>query len=285
MTLTSSAYQYKIIAEAIEFVKKHFRHQPSLEEIANHVCLSPIHFQKIFSEWAGVSPKKFLQHITLQEAKSLLRKNQLTLFDTAMEIGMSGTGRLHDLFVNIEQMTPAEYKNGGDSLTITYQFFDSTFGHVMIAATQKGVCFLHFVDDENQGLLILRKEFPNAQLNRGNHPSIQSAFRCINDSASNEPINLHIKGTPFQLKVWQALLQIPEGRISTYSSITNQLHNPTASRAVGNAIGQNPIAMIIPCHRIIRGDGGLGGYMWGTTRKSALLAVENCKLSEPHKEK
>lgn len=267
---------YQTIAEAIEYVRTNFHNQPELEEIAKHVHMSSFHFQKIFTEWAGVSPKKFLQHISLQHAKKLLRKNQLTLFDTSHSLGLSGTGRLHDLFVTIENMTPAEYKNGGESLQIEYNFLTSKFGKVCIASTKKGICYLHF-EDTDHSLQNLKKEFPNATLSSGNNLLFDMAIQCINGINCEEKISLHLKGTPFQIKVWQALLSIAEGHTTTYKNIASQTGSENASRAAGSAIGQNPVAYLIPCHRVIKGDGGLGGYMWGLTRKSAILASEQLK--------
>lgn len=269
---------YKRIAEAIEHIKLNFKEQPNLDELAEKVNLSPFHFQRLFSEWAGTSPKKFLQFTTLEYAKKLLKENQATLFETAHETGLSGTGRLHDLFIKIEGMTPAEYKNGGKDLVIKYSFLESPFGTILVASTSKGVCYMVFVEDEIVGFQTMQSHFPNAQFKQEIDLLQQNAM-CIftNDWTKLSQIKLHLKGTDFQLKVWQTLLKIPMGQLTTYGAIANKIENPNASRAVGTAIGSNPIAFLIPCHRVIQSTGILGGYMWGNTRKTAIVAWEGVK--------
>jgi len=269
---------YYRIAEAIEYIRSNFRRQPGLDEVAAQVHLSPFHFQRLFSEWAGTTPKKFLQYISLEHAKQLLKEQQATLFDTAFETGLSGTGRLHDLFVGIEGMTPAEYKNGGKNLLISYSFAESPFGNVVVASTSKGVCYMAFVEEEKAVPEDLKRRFPRAvyqmksDLNQQNALSIfQSDWSRLSD------IKLHLKGTPFQLKVWEALLKIPMGKLSTYGRIAAQIGNAGASRAVGTAIGSNPVSFLIPCHRVIQSSGNMGGYMWGTTRKTVMIGWENAQ--------
>lgn len=267
---------YQRIAESIEFIKSNFKSQPSLDDIAEHVHLSPFHFQRIFSEWAGTTPKKFLQYTSIEHAKKLLTINQATLFDTAIETGLSGTGRLHDLFVNIEGMTPAEYKNGGKNLFINYSFAESPFGNLLVASTNKGLCYMSF--DDNNSLNDLKQKFPNANFQQKLDLIQQNAlFIFQNDWSKLSKIKLHLKGTDFQLKVWETLLKIPMGRLSTYGKIAMQIGNTNASRAVGTAIGSNPIAFLIPCHRVIQSSGNIGGYMWGSTRKSAIIGWESAK--------
>ncbi|PWJ56816.1 AraC family transcriptional regulator of adaptative response/methylated-DNA-[protein]-cysteine methyltransferase [Dyadobacter jejuensis] len=266
---------YQRIALAIDYIQDHFQRQPSLDEIAAHVHLSPYHFQRLFTEWAGVSPKKFLQYISLSHAKKVLSKGQATLFDAVEASGLSGTGRLHDLFVRIEAMTPGEYKNGGLNLKITYSHVDSPFGQLFVASTEKGICQISFSDSLADGLHKLNHLFPNAQLLTaapGFHDTVQSFFRL--DVQNLPQIKLHLKGTAFQLQVWQALLQIPVGELDTYGGMARQMHKPGASRAVGTAIGSNPIAYLIPCHRVIQATGLVGGYRWGPTRKQAILGWE-----------
>lgn len=269
---------YYRIAEAIEYIRSNFRRQPGLDEVAAQVHLSLFHFQRLFSEWAGTTPKKFLQYISLEHAKQLLKEQQATLFDTAFETGLSGTGRLHDLFVGIEGMTPAEYKNGGKNLLISYSFAESPFGNVVVASTSKGVCYMAFVEEEKAVPEDLKRRFPRAvyqmksDLNQQNALSIfQSDWSRLSD------IKLHLKGTPFQLKVWEALLKIPMGKLSTYGRIAAQIGNAGASRAVGTAIGSNPVSFLIPCHRVIQSSGNMGGYMWGTTRKTVMIGWENAQ--------
>ena len=267
---------YNRIAEAIEYIKTNFKKQPNLEDVAKQVHLSPFHFQRLFREWAGTTPKKFLQYISIEHSKKLLTDNQATLFDTAFETGLSGTGRLHDLFINIEGMTPAEYKNGGKNLHINFSFAESPFGNLIVASTPKGVCYMAFNDNEEKALEELKAKFPNATFQRKLDLIQQNAlFIFQNDWNKLHQIKLHLKGTDFQVKVWETLLKIPMGQLSTYGSIADKIGNPNASRAVGTAIGNNPVAFLIPCHRVIQSNGNIGGYMWGNTRKTAIIGWES----------
>ena len=267
------------IAEAIYFIKNNFISQPSLEDIAKHVHVSPSHFQKMFIEWAGVSPKKFLQYISINHAKSKLKNEQATLFDTAIETGLSGTGRLHDLFINIEAMTPGEYKNGGENLIIKYNYNISIFGKIITAATSKGICYIAFYEEEHLAYKLLLKSFPNASFYEEENPFQVDILRIFtSDYNAAEKIKLHLKGTNFQLKVWETLLTIPCGGLTTYGEISKKINNPKAARAVGSAIGQNPIAYLIPCHRVIQATGLFGEYMWGAKRKTAIIGWEAVKL-------
>ncbi len=269
---------YKRIAEAIEYIKLNFKDQPNLDEVANKVHLSPFHFQRLFSEWAGTSPKKFLQYTTVEYAKTLLKENQATLFETAHEIGLSGTGRLHDLFISIEGMTPADYKNGGRNLAINYSFAESPFGNILVASTPKGICYMAFADDESVAFLTMQNQFPNAYFKQMVDLIQQNALYIFtHDWSKLNQIKLHLKGTDFQLKVWQTLLKIPFGQLTTYGAIANKIENPNASRAVGTAIGSNPVAFLIPCHRVIQSSGIFGGYMWGNTRKTVIIGWEGIK--------
>lgn len=271
---------YARIAKAIEYIRENFRNQPTLEEIAGKVCLSPAHFQRLFTSWAGVSPKKFLQYISIEHAKEVLKAS--TLSDAAYETGLSGTSRLHDLFVNIEGMTPGEYKNGGENLSINYSFVESLFGDIIVAATPKGICHMAFTDTPTDGFEILKKRFPNAQYTQMVDTIQQNAiFIFSQDWSKLGEIKLHLKGTDFQLKVWETLLKIPMGSLTTYGEIASKLNNPNASRAVGTAIGDNPVAFLIPCHRVIRSSGELGGYHWGLTRKTAIIGWEAARNSLP----
>jgi AraC family transcriptional regulator, regulatory protein of adaptative response / methylated-DNA-[protein]-cysteine methyltransferase len=269
---------YERIKKAIEFIHANFKEQPDLDAVAKEVYLSPFHFQRLFKEWAGVSPKKFLQYISLQHAKKLLEHH--TVLDTAYETGLSGSGRLHDLFINIEGMTPGEFKNGGEQLNINYSFAETPFGNIIVASTSKGVCHLAFADDEKAALQQLKMQFPNASFKQVVDKIQQNAlFIFTQDWKDLSKIKLHLKGTAFQLKVWEALLKIPMGDVSTYSSIANQIKNPNASRAVGSAVGDNPVAFLIPCHRVIRSTGEFGQYHWGSVRKTAMLGWEAAKVN------
>ncbi len=272
---TQQNIDYNRIAEAIEYIKTNFKDQPNLDEVAKIVHLSPFHFQRLFTEWAGTSPKKFLQYISVEHAKKVLTESKKTLFETAYETGLSGTGRLHDLFINIEGMTPAEYKNGGKSLVINYSFAESPFGNLIVASTMKGVCYMIFRDSEEQGLEDLKMKFPNALFNRKLDSLQQNAlFIFQNDWSKLAKIKLHLKGTDFQLKVWETLLKIPMGQLSNYGSVAKKAEVPNASRAVGTAIGSNPVAFLIPCHRVIQSSGIFGDYMWGSTRKTVMIGWE-----------
>jgi len=271
---------YDRIAAAIAYIKTNFKEQPNLDEVAEQVHLSPFHFQRLFVEWAGTTPKKFLQYITIEHAKKLLKDQQATLFDTAIKTGLSGTGRLHDMFINIEGMTPAEYKNGGGCLLINYSLAESPFGNLIVASTSKGVCYMAFEDDETKALNDLQLRFPNASFQRKLDLIQQNAlFVFQNDWSKLPQIKLHLRGTPFQLKVWETLLKIPMGMLSTYGSIAAQVGSVNASRAVGTAIGNNPVAFLIPCHRVIQATGEIGGYMWGSTRKTAMIGWESAKTN------
>ncbi|MCG8388273.1 MAG: bifunctional helix-turn-helix domain-containing protein/methylated-DNA--[protein]-cysteine S-methyltransferase [Cytophagales bacterium] len=266
---------YNRVAEAIDYIRTHFKTQPDLDEVAEHIHLSPFHFQRLFTEWAGVSPKKFLQFVSLQYAKQLLKKERSTLFETAYDTGLSGTGRLHDLFVKIEGMTPGEFKNGGANLSINYSYAESPFGNILVASTSKGICYMAFVEEKEDAFNDLRLRFPNARFTQMVDLVQQNALYIFtHDWSQLDKIKLHLKGTDFQLKVWETLLKIPMGQLSTYGEIAKSIANPSASRAVGTAIGSNPVAFLIPCHRVIRGTGELGGYQWGPTRKTAIIGWE-----------
>jgi len=266
---------YHRIAVAINFIKLHFKEQPSLDEIAAVVGVSRFHFQRLFSDWAGVSPKKFIQYLSLEHAKQLLKNNHATLLDAAYETGLSGTGRLHDLFINIEGMTPGEYKNGGASLSINYCLAESPFGQIIVASTNKGICHMSFEEDENRALFNLKARFPHAAYHQVVDQLQQNAlFIFQKDWSQIEQIKLHLNGTDFQLKVWETLLKVPLGSLTTYGAIAKCISKPRASRAVGTAIGNNPVGFLIPCHRVIQKSGNIGGYKWGDTRKSAIIGWE-----------
>lgn len=271
---------YGRIAEAIAYIGNHFKEQPSLDEIAEKIHLSPSHFQRLFTEWAGTSPKKFLQYISVSHAKKLLSGEQpLSLFDTTFETGLSATSRLHDLFISIEGMTPAEYRDGGTDLNINYAFYPSPFGKILVASTAKGICHMVFEENETIATANLQLQFPNAQLQNAPDTLQTAALKIFSDSNNPEQIKLHLKGSNFQLKVWESLLKIPMGALTTYGYIAEAIGHKGASRAVGTAVGSNPVAYLIPCHRVIRSSGIIGDYMWGSTRKKAIIGWESAQTT------
>ncbi len=276
---TQNQIDYERIAKAIAYIQSNFKLQPNLEEVAEKIHLSPAHFQKMFSEWAGTSPKKFLQFISLEHAKNLLKEEKASLFDAAYETGFSSTSRLHDLFVKIEGMSPAEYKNGGKNLNINYSFSESPFGNVITASTEKGICCMAFETDKNKALGDLQLKFPNASFFEKQDEFQNNALSIFNkDWTKLNTIKLHLKGTVFQLKVWESLLTIPMGKLSTYGNLAAKIGSPNASRAVGTAIGSNPVAFLIPCHRVIQSSGNLGGYRWGSERKQLIVGWESSRI-------
>ena len=276
----SSQQHYQRIAQAITYIQQNFQQQPQLDQVAAHIHLSPAHFQRLFTEWVGTSPKKFLQYTSIEYAKQILKQEQGSIFDATFATGLSSTSRLHDLFLQIEGMTPAEYKNGGKNLEINYSFAESPFGNIIVASTSKGICFMAFAEDETNGINALKDKFPNASFSRKLDLVQQNAlFIFQNDWSKLSEIKLHLKGTDFQLKVWETLLKIPMGQLSTYGTIAHQIQKPNASRAVGTAIGSNPVAFLIPCHRVIQSSGIFGGYMWGNTRKTAIIGWEGAHIN------
>lgn len=269
---------YARIEKAIGYIAGHFREQPDLDEVARQVHISPYHFQRMFVDWAGVSPKKFLQYISLGHAKSLLKKD-LSLNDISLETGFSGSSRLHDLFIRIEGMTPGEYRQGGEELTIQYSFAETPFGNILVASTGRGICHLAFADDPEFAFDQLRRQFPRAEYRQVVDSIQQNALFFFTQDWNNlDQLKLHLKGTAFQLKVWEALLKIPMGRLTTYSGLADAIGHARASRAVGSAVGDNPVAFLIPCHRVIRSTGLIGEYHWGSTRKTAMIGWESARV-------
>jgi AraC family transcriptional regulator of adaptative response/methylated-DNA-[protein]-cysteine methyltransferase len=270
---------FKRIEEAIHYIRNHFQEQPNLDEVAERIHLSPFHFQRLFTDWAGISPKKFLQFTTINFAKEKLKADKVSLFDAAFDSGLSGTSRLHDLFVNIEGMTPGEYKYGGENLTIHYSLTESPFGNIICASTSKGICHLSFSENESASIQELTNQFPSAKIKQGMDPSQENALKIFHrDWNDLGEIKLHLKGTPFQIKVWEALLKIPSGELTTYGELAKRLARPKAARAVGSAIGDNPVAYLIPCHRVIQSTGNFGQYHWGSDRKVAMIGWEAAQM-------
>jgi AraC family transcriptional regulator of adaptative response/methylated-DNA-[protein]-cysteine methyltransferase len=242
--------------------------------------LSEHHFQRLFTRWAGVSPKRFLQYLTVEHAKSRLDAARSVL-NLAGEVGLSGPGRLHDLFVTLEAMSPGEYKTGGAGLDIRYGIHRSPFGPALLATTTRGVCGLHFLDDEDTGVSLLRKDWPHADLREDTAGTTELAHRIFMPlfSAAPRPLALLVKGTNFQVKVWQALLALSPGTVTTYRRLAQHIGAPRSARAVGNAVGANPVAWLIPCHRVIRESGNMTHYRWGPARKAAMLGWEAARYS------
>ncbi|HCB01311.1 MAG TPA: 6-O-methylguanine DNA methyltransferase [Anaerolineae bacterium] len=265
---------YTIIEQAIQYIEANVQNQPELEEIASAVGLSEYHFHRIFTRWAGISPKRFLQFLTKEHAKGLLNESE-NLLDTTHRIGLSSLGRLHDLFVNTEAVTPGEYKSHGMGLNIHYGIHPTPFGKCLIATTERGICHMSFVDkNEGQAIDDLVEHWSQANMIEDYKSTAHLVTRIFSDGKPDAPLQLHLRGTNFQIKVWEALLNIPSGAVTTYEQIALNIGNPRAVRAVGSAVGDNPIAYLIPCHRVIRKSGEFGNYMWGSARKKAILVKE-----------
>jgi AraC family transcriptional regulator of adaptative response/methylated-DNA-[protein]-cysteine methyltransferase len=266
---------YQRIERAIEYLEKKANTQPELSEVAETIGLSEYHFQRMFSRWAGISPKRFLQFITKEGAKELLAQSE-NLLDTTYSVGLSSLGRLHDLFVSTEAVTPGEYKSGGAGLTIRYGLHDTPFGKALIGATERGICHFGFVgDSEGDAIDTLYANWQQAEMIEDHKATVSLVEPIFNlNQRSEKPLHLHLRGTNFQLKVWEALLRIPPGAVTSYQGLAEQAGRPGASRAVGTALSRNPIAVLIPCHRVIRKLGEFGNYRYGLARKKALLGWE-----------
>jgi AraC family transcriptional regulator of adaptative response/methylated-DNA-[protein]-cysteine methyltransferase len=270
---------YLRIEQAILYLEKNAIDQPELSEIAGAVGLSEYHFQRLFTRWAGISPKRFLQFVTRENARELLDRSE-NLLDTTVQVGLSSLGRLHDLFVTTEAVTPGEYKSRGAGLTIRYGFHATPFGKCLIGVTDRGICQLGFIQtSEGEALDELVDSWKQARMiedYKATAPLIEPIFDLT--SGGQNALHLHLRGTNFQIKVWEALMQISPGSVTTYERIANKIGSSGASRAVGTAVGHNPIAVLIPCHRVIRKLGEFGNYRYGTARKKALLVREFAAL-------
>jgi AraC family transcriptional regulator of adaptative response/methylated-DNA-[protein]-cysteine methyltransferase len=267
---------YRQMGRAIHFLSEHYLEQPTLDDAASVAGLSPFHFQRLFTRYVGISPKSFVGHLTLAHAKAELATGASVL-DAALEAGLSGPSRLHDLSLKIEAMTPGEYARGGAGLTIDYGFHPCPFGMALFMASPSGLCGLAFSGEDDQAVALadMKARWPKAVFRETPERTAQFARRTFGDEADRQaPLTLHLLGTPWQIKVWEALLAIPEGRLTTYQTIARAVKNEKASRAVGTAVGRNPISWLIPCHRVLGSDGALHGYHWGMVRKRAMLAVE-----------
>jgi AraC family transcriptional regulator of adaptative response/methylated-DNA-[protein]-cysteine methyltransferase len=274
MTDTPSA-DYARVERAIRWIETHRLEQPGLEDVADAMGLSPFHAQRVFTRWVGVSPKRFLGLLTVEHAKNLL-DNAASVLDATYEVGLSGPSRLHDLFVSYEALTPGEYKMNGSGITLRWGVHPTPFGDALIVATDRGIARLAFLagDDLEEQLEAKRKAWPRSSFERDQAGTAHWVSRCFPIGAQQEPVPLLVKGTPFQIQVWRALLRVPPGSTITYSDLAAALGKPGAARAVGLACGANQLAFLIPCHRVIRETGALGGYRWGLVRKQAMLAWE-----------
>src|SRR5580700_2729169 len=279
-TSPATSTDYARVARAIGYLTAHHREQPRLERIASEVGLSEFHFQRMFERWAGVSPKRFAQLLTLQESKRRLRESR-TVLETSLDEGLSGPSRLHDLFVRIERMTPGEYRRAGRDLTIRWGVEATPLGSAVLAATDRGLCVVSFVDGdaERQAEGILRDRWPEATLQRA-PPAVRRygvELRARLDGRVDHPLPLVLRGTDFQIHVWEALIRVPPGRVLAYADLARAAGEPRAVRAVASAVAANPIAYLVPCHRVIRSTGAFGQYRWGTVRKTAMLGLERAR--------
>lgn len=276
--LRTSTTEYERIASAIRYLEAHWRDQPSLADVARHVGLSESHFQRLFTRWVGISPKRFLQQATAQFARSLLRDHRAAL-PTTLDAGLSNPSRLHELIVHAEAMTPGQVRRGGDGVEIAWGFHESPLGTALVAVTPLGICSIQFADsaaDRRAAVARLRAEWPAATLVESTARTRKAARQALGAlGAPSGPLALHVRGTNFQLKVWTALLGIAPGCVTTYEEIADAIGQPAAARAVGSAVGRNPVSLLIPCHRVIRKSGGLGGYAWGLERKELILRAED----------
>ena len=271
---------YDRIADAISFIVNKVQEQPDLNAIAAHVHLSPYHFQRMFCRWAGVTPKRFLQVLTLERAKQLLNESK-PLLEVSNVLGLSSGSRLYDHFVQLEAVTPGEYKMGGSGLSIEYGVHDTPFGKAFIATTSRGICSFAFIDnkDIDEQLVSLLKTWPHASVHK-NHALTMKIIASLfgGEKKQNGPLSLYVSGTNFQVSVWKALLQIPPATVTSYNRVATAIGHPKSARAVGQAVGANPIALLIPCHRVIQQSGKLGGYHWGEVRKQAIHVWEAARL-------
>ncbi len=284
MALTEYSQQsqdYEKIAQAIRYLDTHRLEQPGLAELAHDLHISEYHLQRLFSRWVGISPKRFMQYLTKEHAKHLLDQSE-DMLNTAHRVGLSGPGRLHDIFVACEAMTPGEYKTRGEGLRIRYGFHPSPFGECLVGVTRRGICSLVFIQEGNQkaALSNLISSWPSAEFEQDQDETsaVVPGILAIFQSPSSNPTRIYLNGTNFQIKVWEALMEIPAGSVAAYQQIAIQIGMPGASRAVGAAIANNPIPVLIPCHRVIRKSGDFGKYRYGAVRKKALLGWEMAKV-------
>lgn len=275
---------YDRARKAIAFISKEWRRQPSLDEIAEDVGLSVSHLHAVFRRWSGLSPKAFLQAVTLDHARRLL-KSEASLLDASFELGLSGPGRLHDLFVTHEAMSPGEWKKGGEGLTLSYGFHPSPFGMALAVMTDHGLAGMGFVEEDDRAAALsdMKRRWPRARFIENQALTEPAVARAFSPDLwqKDHPLRIVMIGSDFEIRVWQALLTIPFGRLTTYGDLAEHIGQPRAARAVGAAVGRNPISFVVPCHRVIGKSGTLTGYHWGLSRKQAILGWEACQLVEP----
>jgi AraC family transcriptional regulator of adaptative response/methylated-DNA-[protein]-cysteine methyltransferase len=284
-TLENTPNDYTYVKRALGFMSENWRGQPSLEAIASEVRLSPWHLQRVFTRWAGISPKAFLQALTLDHARAMLR-DSASILDTAYEVGLSGPSRLHDLFITHEGMTPGSFKSKGEGLSIYYAFHPSPFGSSLVMVTEQGLSGLAFADEgeERSVLADMMARWPSARFLEDSARTAPYASRIFNTQTwrPDTPLRIVLIGSDFEIRVWETLLRIPMGKAATYSDIAAHLGKPKAARAVGAAVGKNPVSFVVPCHRVLAKSGGLCGYHWGLTRKRAILGWEAGVLTRSH---
>lgn len=281
----SSGRDYDLVRRAVRFLSETLEEQPELDRLARHLGLSPAHCQKLFKRWCGLSPKEFVQALTLDSARTLL-EGSATVLDAAHEVGLSGGSRLHDLFVDFEAMTPGDFKRRGAGIDMWYGFHDTPFGEALLLMTARGVSGLAFVNEDAgqsraDALADMTRRWPMARYTEAPERTAPVVARIFDPAAwqPEQPVRLVMIGTDFEVRVWEALLRIPMGRAVSYTDIARHIGKPSASRAVGSAVGRNPISFVVPCHRVLRGDGSLGGYHWGLTRKRALIGWERGRVA------
>lgn len=283
LTTEETHINYQRIEQAIQYLQENFRRQPELDELAEKVHLSPFHFQRIFTEWAGISPKRFLQYLTTGYLKERLEASR-NIEEAAAEAGLSSQSRVYDLFTTLEAVTPGEYKEHGSGIRIEYGFHETLFGRCLIGVTERGICWMSFLfsdEDGSRALEEMKASWYNSVFHHDQELTQEFIRRIFNFSRENK-LHLFVKGTNFQVKVWEALLRIPSGALTTYQDIAHRINNPRALQAVGSAVGSNNIAYLIPCHRVIRKDGILGEYRWTPARKKSMIGWEMARYEGPN---
>jgi AraC family transcriptional regulator, regulatory protein of adaptative response / methylated-DNA-[protein]-cysteine methyltransferase len=283
LTAEETHINYQRIEQAIQYLQENFQRQPELDELAEKVHLSPFHFQRIFTEWAGISPKRFLQYLTTGYLKKRLQASR-NIEEAAAEAGLSSQSRVYDLFTTLEAVTPGEYKEHGSGIRIEYGFHETLFGRCLIGVTERGICWMSFLtsdEDSRRAVEEMKASWYNSVFHHDQELTQEFIRRIFNFSQENK-LHLFVKGTNFQVKVWEALLRIPSGTLTTYQDIAHRINNPKALQAVGSAVGSNNIAYLIPCHRVIRKDGILGEYRWTPARKKSMIGWEMARHDGPN---